>query len=258
MIKPEWLKFTNMIESGEELGMLNLPDKIQYEDEHGAQPSHVPTAASPSFEPKDTDCQEDIESVSSKLRKLEEGIKKVDGKLDAFRKAVFEELSSLREFTDQSLKSVMNVVNRRFDLDESKFVGSSTKNNNQHQGENNHQFQFNVGDQLNASTSNTEHVQPHVDLYPDFQEAAEAYNAAEASAEHLQVNVEEEPVIDEVAEAQQVGGVPSMVEDEQAIQEGAEVEKEGRKITFPRRITKSSLGWILVVKRLIRRTGFMP
>ncbi|XP_070009758.1 uncharacterized protein [Nicotiana sylvestris] len=182
MIKPEWIKFTNMIESGEELGVLNLPDKIQYEDEHGAQPSHVPTAASPSFEPKYTDCQEDIESVSSKLMKLEKGIVQVDGKLDAYRKDVFEELSSLREFIDQSLKGVMNVINKRFDLDESKFAGSSTKNNYQHQGENNQQFQFNAGDQLHGSTSNTatispEHFQPHVDLYPDFQEAAEAYKA---------------------------------------------------------------------------------
>ncbi|XP_075096414.1 uncharacterized protein LOC142174507 [Nicotiana tabacum] len=197
MIKPEWIKFTNMIEFGEELGVLNLPDKIQYEDEHGAQPSHVPTAASPSFEPKYTDCQEDIESVSSKLRKLEKGIVQED---------CFEELSSLREFIDQSLKSVMNVINKRFDLDESKFAGSSTKNNYQHQGENNQQFQFNAGDQLHGSTSNTatispEHFQPHVDLYPDFQEAAEAYKA-----EHLQGNIEEEPVIDEVAEAQQAEG----------------------------------------------------
>ncbi|XP_070004314.1 uncharacterized protein [Nicotiana sylvestris] len=76
----------------------------------------------------------------------------------------------------------MNVINKRFDLDESKFAGSSTKNNYQHQGENNQQFQFNAGDQLHGSTSNTatispEHFQPHVDLYPDFQEAAEAYKA---------------------------------------------------------------------------------
>ncbi|XP_075111045.1 uncharacterized protein LOC107791609 [Nicotiana tabacum] len=175
MIKPEWIKFTNMIESGEELGVLNLPDKIQYEDEHGAQPSHVPTAASPSFEPKYTDCQEDIESISSKLRKLEKGIVQ--------------------------------------------FAGSSTKNNYQHQGENNQQFQFNAGDQLHGSTSNTvtfslcvaatispEHFQSHVDLYPDFQEAAEAYKTAEVSAEHLQGNIEEEPVIDEVAKAQQAEG----------------------------------------------------
>ncbi|XP_075079951.1 uncharacterized protein LOC142165257 [Nicotiana tabacum] len=135
----------------------------------------------------------------------------VDGKLDAYRKAVFEELSSLREFIDQSLKGVMNVINKRFDLDESKFAGSSTKNNYQHQGENNQQFQFNAGDQLHGSTSNTstispEHFQPHVDLYPDFQEVAEAYKAAEVSTEHLQGNIEEEPVIDEVAEAQQAEG----------------------------------------------------
>ncbi|XP_075097389.1 uncharacterized protein LOC107778077 [Nicotiana tabacum] len=135
--------------------------------------------------------------------KLEKRIVQVDGKLDAYRKDVYEELSSLREFIDQSLKGVMNVINKRFDLDESKFAGSSTKNNYQHQGENNQQFQFNAGDQLHGSTSNTatispEHFQPHVDLYPDFQEAAEAYKA-----EHLQGNIEEEPVIDEVAEAQQ-------------------------------------------------------
>uniref|UniRef100_A0A1U7VQP2 Uncharacterized protein LOC104219699 n=1 Tax=Nicotiana sylvestris TaxID=4096 RepID=A0A1U7VQP2_NICSY len=127
----------------------------------------------------------------------------VDVKLDAYRKDVFEELSSLREFIDQSLKGVMNVINKRFDLDESKFAGSSTKNNYQHQGDNNQQFQFNAGDQLHGSTSNTatispEHFQPHVDLYPDFQEAAEAYKA-----EHLQGNIEEEPVIDEVVEPQQ-------------------------------------------------------
>jgi len=57
--------------------VLNLPDKIQYEDAHGAQSSQVPIAASPTFEPKDTDCQEDTESVTSKLRKLEKGIEQV-------------------------------------------------------------------------------------------------------------------------------------------------------------------------------------
>uniref|UniRef100_A0A1S4AXT0 Uncharacterized protein n=1 Tax=Nicotiana tabacum TaxID=4097 RepID=A0A1S4AXT0_TOBAC len=144
----------------------------------------------------------------------------VDGKLDAYRKAVFEELSSLREFIDQSLKGVMNVINKRFDLDESKFAGSSTKNNYQHQGENNQQFHFNAGDQLHGSTSNTatispEHFQPHVDLYPDFQEAAEAYKA-----EHLQGNIEEEPVIDEVAEAQQAV-VPEGI-DKKVVPEGIE------------------------------------
>ncbi|XP_019261986.1 PREDICTED: uncharacterized protein LOC109239847 [Nicotiana attenuata] len=77
MIKPEWVKFTSMTESGEEIGVLTLPDKIQYEDEHGAQSSQVPIAGSPTFEPKHTDCQEDTESVASKLRKLEKGIEQV-------------------------------------------------------------------------------------------------------------------------------------------------------------------------------------
>ncbi|XP_070005144.1 uncharacterized protein [Nicotiana sylvestris] len=226
MIKPEWLKFTSITESGEETGVLNLPDKIQYEDAHGAQSSQVPIAASPTFEPKDTDCQKDTESVISKLKKLEKAIEQVDGKLAEFRKAVFEELSSLRQFIDVSVKSVMKVINRRYDVDESKFVGSSTKNNDQQQGENNRQFQFNIGDQVHASTSNT----AYVDLYPDFQEAAGAYKAAEVSTEHLQAHVEEEPEFEGVAEAQQAsevspGGVPAMVEEEPGFHEGAEVEK---------------------------------
>ncbi|XP_075074391.1 uncharacterized protein LOC142161996 [Nicotiana tabacum] len=236
MIKPEWLKFTSITESGEEIGVLNLPDKIQYEDAHGAQSSQVPIVASPTFEHKDTDCQEDTGSVTSKLMKLEKGIEQVDGKLAEFRKAVFEELSSLREFIDVSVKSVMKVINRRYDVDESKFAGSSTQNNDQQQGENNQQFQFNIGDQVHASTNNTsaispEHVQAHVDLYPDFQEAAGAYKAAKVSTEHLQAHVEEEPEFEGVVEAQQAeaevspGGVPTMVEEEPGFQEGAEVEK---------------------------------
>ncbi|XP_070002212.1 uncharacterized protein [Nicotiana sylvestris] len=225
MIKPEWLKFTSITESGEEIGVLNLPDKIQYEDAHGAQSSQVPIAASPTFETKDTDCQEDTKSVTSKLRKLEKRIGQVDGKLAEFRKAVFEELSSLREFIDVSVKSVMKVINRRYDVDESKFVGSSTKNNDQQQGENNQQFQFNI------AAISPEHVQAHVDLYLDFQEAVGAYKAAEVSTEHLQAHVEEEPEFEGVAEAQQAeaevspGGVPTMVEEEPRFQEGAEVEK---------------------------------
>ncbi|XP_019238869.1 PREDICTED: uncharacterized protein LOC109218928 [Nicotiana attenuata] len=209
MIKPEWLKFTSMTESGEEIGVLNLPDKIQYEDEHGAQSSQVPIDASPTFEPKHTDCQEDTESVTSKLRKLEKGIEQVDGKLVEFSKAVFEELSSLREFIDVSVKSVMKVINSKYDVDESRFAGSSTKNNDQQQRENNQQFQFNIGDQVHASTSNTAAISP----------------------DHVQAHVEEEPEFEEVAEAQQAkagvspGAVPAMVEEEPGFQEGAEVEK---------------------------------
>lgn len=47
---------------------------------------------------------------------------------------------------------------------------------------NNQQFQFNIGEQVHASTSNTaavcpEHVPAHVDLYSEFQEAAEVEQA---------------------------------------------------------------------------------
>lgn len=66
-----------MTESGEEIGVLTLPNKIEYEDEQGAQSSEVPNADSPTLEPKHTDCQEDKESVAKKLRKLEKGIEQV-------------------------------------------------------------------------------------------------------------------------------------------------------------------------------------
>ncbi|XP_075103540.1 uncharacterized protein LOC142178108 [Nicotiana tabacum] len=182
MIKPEWIKFTSMTESGEEIGVLTMPNKIEYEDKQGAQSSEVPNADSPTLEPKHIDCQEDKESVAMKLRKLEKGIKQVDGKLEDFRKDVFKELHDLRVFIDDSMKRVLNLINRRYDVDEAKFAGSSTKNNDQKQGVNHQQFPFNLGDQVHASTSNTaavcpEHVPVHVDLYGEFQEAAEVEQA---------------------------------------------------------------------------------
>nr|XP_009765255.1 PREDICTED: uncharacterized protein LOC104216824 [Nicotiana sylvestris] len=120
MIKPEWIKFTSMTESGEEIGVLTLPNKIEYEDEQGARSSEVPNADSPTLEPKHTDCQEDKESVAKKLRKLEKRIEQVDGKLEDFRKAVFEELHDLRVFIDDSVKSALNLINRKYDVDEAK------------------------------------------------------------------------------------------------------------------------------------------
>ncbi|XP_075096207.1 uncharacterized protein LOC142174327 [Nicotiana tabacum] len=178
MIKPEWIKFTSMTESGEEIGVLTLPNKIEYEDEQGAQSSEVPNADSPTLEPKHTNCQEDKESVAMKFRKLEKGIKQ----LEDFRKDVFKELHDLRVFIDDSMKKVLNLINRRYDVDEAKFANSSTKNNDQKQGVNHQQFPFNLGDQVHASTSNTtavcpEHVPVHVDLYGEFQEAAEVEQA---------------------------------------------------------------------------------
>ncbi|XP_070022080.1 uncharacterized protein [Nicotiana sylvestris] len=168
-------RFTSMTESGEEIGVLTLPNKIEYEDEQGAQSSEVPNADSPTLEPKHTDCQEDKESVAMKLRELEKGINiTVDGKLEDFRKDVFKELHDLRVFIDDSMKRVLNLINRRYDVDEAKFAGSSTKNNDQKQGVNHQQFSFNLGDQVHASTSNTTAVCPgHVDLYGEFQETAE-------------------------------------------------------------------------------------
>ncbi|XP_019242484.1 PREDICTED: uncharacterized protein LOC109222603, partial [Nicotiana attenuata] len=249
MIKPEWVKFTSMHESEEEIGVFTLPDKIQYEDEHGAQSSQVPIAGSPTFEPKHTDGQKDTESVLASSGSWKRGLR---------RKAVFEELSSLREFIDDSVKSVMKfksggdqvhastsntatVSPQHVDgkLDDSRkavfeelsslreFIDDSVKS----------VMKFKSGgDQVHASTSNTvavspKHVQAHVDLYPDFQGAAGADKAAEVSTEHLQAHVEEEPEFEEVAEVQQAEAevspesVPALVEEEPEFQEGAEVEK---------------------------------
>ncbi|XP_075079933.1 uncharacterized protein LOC142165233 [Nicotiana tabacum] len=233
MIKPEWIKFTSMTESREEIGVLTLPNKIEYEDEQGAQSSEVPNADSPTLEPKHTDCQEDKESVAKKLRKLEKGIEQVDEKLEDFRKAVFEELHDLRVFIDDSVKSVLNLINRRYDVDEAKFAGSSTKNNDQQQGVNNQQFQFNISDQVHARTSNTaavcpEHVLAHVDLYSEFQEAAEV-EQADFKDINAQSPIHEVTVVaqtEQVIEKQLNEGEDAQHVDE-VVSEGSGIDKKG-------------------------------
>nr|XP_016502528.1 PREDICTED: uncharacterized protein LOC107820707 [Nicotiana tabacum] len=234
MIKPEWIKvFFHTTESGEKIGVLTLPNKIDYEDEQGAPSSEVPNADSPTLEPKHTDCQEDKESVAKKLRKLEKGIEQVDRKLEDFRKAVFEELHDLRVFIDDYVKSVLNLINMRYDVDETKFAGSSTKNNDQQQGVNNQQFQFNIGDQVHASTSNTaavclEHVPAHVDLYSEFQEAAEVKQAdiEDINTQSPIHRVTVAAQIEQVIEKQINEGEDTQHVDE-VVSEGSDIDKKG-------------------------------
>ncbi|XP_075096399.1 uncharacterized protein LOC107820707 [Nicotiana tabacum] len=176
-------------ESGEKIGVLTLPNKIDYEDEQGAPSSEVPNADSPTLEPKHTDCQEDKESVAKKLRKLEKGIEQ--------------------------------------------FAGSSTKNNDQQQGVNNQQFQFNIGDQVHASTSNTaavclEHVPAHVDLYSEFQEAAEVKQAdiEDINTQSPIHRVTVAAQIEQVIEKQINEGEDTQHVDE-VVSEGSDIDKKG-------------------------------
>nr|XP_009773351.1 PREDICTED: uncharacterized protein LOC104223592 [Nicotiana sylvestris] len=177
MIKPEWIKFTNICESGEEIAVLILPDKIEYKVQKDEQTSEVPNADPPTLEPKQTDGEEDKESIAKKIRKLEKGIEQVNGKLEDFRKVVFVELDSLRGFINESVQTVLQMINSRNVQDDAKFAGSSTKNNDQQKDLNNQHFQFNIGEQVQASTSKREHVDgavgqknlpTHGDLYTHF------------------------------------------------------------------------------------------
>ncbi|XP_070002189.1 uncharacterized protein [Nicotiana sylvestris] len=88
MIKPEWIK--------------------------------VPNVDPLTLEPKQTDGEEDKESIAKKIRKLEKGIEQVDGKLEDFRKAVFVELDSLRGFINKSVQTALQMINNRNVQDDAK------------------------------------------------------------------------------------------------------------------------------------------
>ncbi|XP_019230429.1 PREDICTED: uncharacterized protein LOC109211351 [Nicotiana attenuata] len=182
MIKPEWIKFTNIVESREEIGVLILPDKIEYKVQEGEQKSEVANADPPTLEPKQIDGEEDNESIAEKISKVEKGIEQVDRKLEDFRKAVFIEIDSLRVFIDESVQTVLQIINSRNVQNDAKFASSSTKNNDQQNDFNNEHFQFNIREQVQASTTKTEHVEgaigqenlpSHGDLHTHFQVAAD-------------------------------------------------------------------------------------
>ncbi|XP_070022188.1 uncharacterized protein [Nicotiana sylvestris] len=137
MIKHEWIKFTNIVESGEEIAVLILPEKIEYKVQEGEQTSEVLNADPPTLETKQTDGEEDKESIAEKISKLEKGIEQVDRKLEDFRKAVFVELDSLRVFINDSVQSVLQMINIRNVQDDAKH------------------FQFNIGEQVQENTSKT-------------------------------------------------------------------------------------------------------
>ena len=71
------IQFTNIVESGEEIAVLILPDKIEYKVQEGEQTSEVPNADPPTLGHKQTDREEDKESIAKKIRKLEKGIEQI-------------------------------------------------------------------------------------------------------------------------------------------------------------------------------------
>ncbi|XP_075105098.1 uncharacterized protein LOC142179295 [Nicotiana tabacum] len=174
MIKPVWMKFTNINESHEELSVMSLSDKVEYIIEEVEHVSEDPKVDAPPMEPKESIGKEDKESILCKIRKLKSGLEKVDEKLEDFRKDVFEELGSLLVLINESVKTVLQ------------FAGSSTKNTDQPKDNNNQQFMFNSGEPVHASTNKTEHVEgalgeenhpAHVDLYTHFEGAVDEENS---------------------------------------------------------------------------------
>ncbi|XP_070004946.1 uncharacterized protein [Nicotiana sylvestris] len=115
MIKPEWIKFTNITEATEELSMMSLPDKVEYILEKVEHISEDPKVDAPPLEPKESIGKEDKKFILKQIRKLKEGLEKVDSDLASFRKDVFEELGSLRALLNDSIKSVLQVINSRND-----------------------------------------------------------------------------------------------------------------------------------------------
>nr|XP_009787702.1 PREDICTED: uncharacterized protein LOC104235598 [Nicotiana sylvestris] len=185
MIKPEWMKFTNINESTEELSVMSLPDKVECIIEEVEHVSEDPKVDAPPLEPKESIGKEDNEFILRKIRKLKRGLEKVDEKLEDFRKDAFEELGSLRVLINESVKTVLQVINSPNDQVDAKFAGSSTKNTDQPKDKNNQQFQFTSGEPVQASTSKTEHVEgalgeenhpTRVDLYIYFEGAVDEEN----------------------------------------------------------------------------------
>nr|XP_016462350.1 PREDICTED: uncharacterized protein LOC107785536 [Nicotiana tabacum] len=152
MITPEWIKFTNITEATEELSMMSLPDKVEYILEEVENISKNPKVDTPPLEPKESIEKEDKKSILKQIRKLKEGHEKVDSDLASFRKDVFEELGSLRALLNDSIKSVLQVINSRNNNIDAKFAGSSTKNADHLKEKNNQQFQCTSGEPLHASS----------------------------------------------------------------------------------------------------------
>ncbi|XP_075074791.1 uncharacterized protein LOC142162346 [Nicotiana tabacum] len=186
MINPEWMKFTNINESPEELSVMSLPDKVEYTIEEVEHVSENPKVDAPPLEPKESIAKEEKESILRKIKKLKRGIEKVDEKLEKFRKDLFEELGSLRDLIKDSVKAVLQVINNPNDQVDAKFAGSSTKNTNQPKDKNNQQFQFNSGETVQVSPSKIEHVEcahgeenhpARVDLYTHFEGTVDEENA---------------------------------------------------------------------------------
>nr|XP_009759565.1 PREDICTED: uncharacterized protein LOC104212079 [Nicotiana sylvestris] len=146
MIKPEWMKFTNINESPEEISVMSLPDKVEYTIEEVEHISEKPKVDAPPLEPKESIVKEEKKSIHRKIKKLKRGVEKVDEKLEDFRKDVFDELGSFRDLIKYSVKTVLQVIKNPNDQVDAKFAGSSTKNTDQPKDKNNQQLQFNSGE----------------------------------------------------------------------------------------------------------------
>ncbi|XP_070028748.1 MAR-binding filament-like protein 1-1 [Nicotiana sylvestris] len=119
--KQSLVKFTNINESPEDLLVMSLPDKVEYIIEKVEYVSEDLKVDAPPLEPKESIGKEDKESILRKIRKLKRGLEKitcipkqhcdVDEKLEDFRKDVFEEQGSLRVLINDSVKTVLQVIN---------------------------------------------------------------------------------------------------------------------------------------------------
>nr|XP_009759245.1 PREDICTED: uncharacterized protein LOC104211813 isoform X2 [Nicotiana sylvestris] len=195
MIKPKWMKFTNINESPEELSVMSLPDKVEYITEEVEHVSEDPKVDAHPLEPKESIGKEDKESILCKIRKLKRGLEKVNEKLEDFRKDVFEELVSLRVLINESVKTILQAINSPNDQVDAKFAGSSTKNTDQPKDKNNQQFQFTSGELVQASTSKTEREDMH---------AQSPIHGVTVAAQREQQN-EEDDNVGEEAECVNVG-----------------------------------------------------
>ncbi|XP_019265290.1 PREDICTED: uncharacterized protein LOC109242867 [Nicotiana attenuata] len=127
MIKPTWIKFTNIIEAPEELSRMSLPDKVEYIlEEVETKFDALKDAASPSGH-KQSIGIEDKKDILEQIKKLRKDVDKVGLDLGSFKKDVFEELGSIRLLINNSIKAVLETTNSQKDNIDAKFGGSSTK-----------------------------------------------------------------------------------------------------------------------------------
>ncbi|XP_070045352.1 uncharacterized protein [Nicotiana tomentosiformis] len=86
MIKPSWIKFTNMIEAPEEVSRLTLPDKVEYILEEAETQAEHPKNAPSSSGNKQSMGIDDKKDILKQLKKLRKDVDKVGSDLRLFKK----------------------------------------------------------------------------------------------------------------------------------------------------------------------------